>query len=40
MTLDLLRVVFELGGVGVLLLMVLWQLENGEWGGVGNGDDA
>ena len=30
MTLDLLRVVIELGGVGVLLLMVLWQLENGE----------
>ena len=30
MTLDLIRVVIELGGVGVLLLMVLWQLENGE----------
>ena len=32
MTLDLIRVVIELGGAGVLLLMVLWQLENGEWG--------
>ena len=30
MTLDLLRVVIELGGIGVFLLMVLWQLENGE----------
>ena len=39
MTLDLIRVVIELGGVGVLLLTVLWQLENGEWG-VSNGDDA
>ena len=33
MTLDLLRVVIELGGAGVLMLYVLWQLENGEWEG-------
>ena len=30
MTLDLIRVVIELGGVGVFMLTVLWQLENGE----------
>ena len=29
-----------LGGVGVFMLAVLWQLENGEWGGVSDGDDA
>ena len=30
----------ELSGVGVFMLAVLWQLENGEWGGVSDGDDA
>ena len=40
MTLDLMRVVIELGGSGVLLLWVLWQVENGDWEGVSNGDDA
>ena len=39
MTLDLIRVVIELGGIGAFLLIILWQLENGEWG-VSHGDDA